>query len=120
MTPSTNINVVKREKLPFAGVSHEFVGNQHGMVNSILFVSAPPGCRIPLHRHDYDEIIIVQEGRARCTVGDKEHQVGAGDIIPIPAGTRHGFTNIGETQLRQIDIHANPEFITHWLEEERP
>jgi mannose-6-phosphate isomerase-like protein (cupin superfamily) len=43
--------------------------------------------------------------------------VGAGDIIPIPAGTPHGFTNIGEAPLRQIDIHANPEFATHWLEE---
>jgi mannose-6-phosphate isomerase-like protein (cupin superfamily) len=106
MMSSTIMNVVKREKLPFAGVSHEFVGNQHGVLNSILFVSAPPGCRIPLHRYDYDEIIIVQEGRAMCTVGDKEHQVGAGDIIPIPAGTPHGFTNIGEVPLCQIDIHA--------------
>jgi mannose-6-phosphate isomerase-like protein (cupin superfamily) len=117
MTPSRSMNIVKREKLPFAGVSHEFIGKQYGVLNSILFVSAPPGSRIPLHRHDYDEIIVVQEGRARCIVGDKEHDVGAGDIIPIPAGTPHGFTNIGEAPLRQIDIHANPEFATHWLEE---
>jgi mannose-6-phosphate isomerase-like protein (cupin superfamily) len=114
MTPSTIIKIVKREQLPFAGVSHEFVGKQHGVMNSILFVTAPPGCQIPLHRHEYDEIIVVQEGRARCTVGDKEADVGAGDIIPIPAGTLHGFTNIGEASLRQIDIHANPEFVTQW------
>jgi mannose-6-phosphate isomerase-like protein (cupin superfamily) len=119
MRPSTIANVVKRESLPFGDVAREFVGKQHGVVNSILFVNAPPGCKIPLHRHNYDEIIVVQEGRARCTVGDRELEIGAGDIIPIPAGTPHGFTNIGETQLRQIDIHANPEFITHWLEEER-
>ena len=36
----------------------------------------------------------MQEGRARCTVGDKKYDVGAGDIISIPAGTPHGFTNI--------------------------
>jgi quercetin dioxygenase-like cupin family protein len=118
MTPHRIINVVNRQTLPFAGVSHEFVGKEHGVVNSILFVTAPPGHRIRLHRHDYDEIIVVQEGRARCTVGDKKYDVGAGDIISILAGTPHGFTNIGEAPLRQMDIHANPEFVTHWLEEE--
>jgi mannose-6-phosphate isomerase-like protein (cupin superfamily) len=118
MRPSTIANVVKRESLPFRDVAHEFVGKQHGVANSILFVNAPPGCQIPLHSHDYDEIIVVQEGRAQCTVNDKELEVGAGDIIPIPAGAPHGFTNIGEIPLRQIDIHANPEFVTHWLEEE--
>jgi len=118
MRPSTIANVVKRDRLPFGDVAHEFVGKQHGVANSILFVNAPPGCQIPRHSHDYDEIIIVQEGRARCTVGGKEHEVSAGDIIPIPAGTPHGFTNIGEVPLRQIDIHANPEFVTHCLEEE--
>ena len=118
MTPRRIMNVVNRQTLPFAGVSHEFVGKSHDVVNSILFVTAPPGLRIRLHRHDYDEIIVVQEGRARCTVGHKKYDVGAGDIISIPAGTPHGFTNIGEAPLRQMDIHANPEFVTHWLEEE--
>jgi hypothetical protein len=61
MTPSTNINVVKRERLPFVGVSHEFVGKQHGVANSILFVNAPPGRKIPPHRHDYDEIIVIRD-----------------------------------------------------------
>jgi mannose-6-phosphate isomerase-like protein (cupin superfamily) len=112
------MNVVNRQTLPFARVSHEFVGKEHGVVNSILFVTAPPGRRIRLHRHDYDEIIVVQEDRARCTVGDKKYDVGAGGIISIPAGTPHGFTNIGDVPLRQMDIHANPEFVTHWLEEE--
>jgi mannose-6-phosphate isomerase-like protein (cupin superfamily) len=118
MKPSTIANVVKRDRLPFGDVAHEFVGKQHGVANSILFVNARPGCKIPLHRHDYDKTIVVQQGRARCTVGDKELEVGAGDLIPIPAGAPHSFTNIRGTPLRQIDIHANPEFFTHWLEEE--
>jgi quercetin dioxygenase-like cupin family protein len=54
------MNVVNRQTLPFAGVSHEFVGKEHGVVNSILFVTAPPGRRIQQHRHDYDEIIVLQ------------------------------------------------------------
>jgi mannose-6-phosphate isomerase-like protein (cupin superfamily) len=118
MTPPEAPSVVNRESLPFFGVAHEFVGKEHGVVTSVLFVTAPPSRRIRLHRHDYDEIIIVQDGRARCTVGDKEHVVGAGDIISIPAGTPHSFISIGDVPLRQIDIHANPQFVTDWLEDE--
>jgi hypothetical protein len=36
MTPRRIMNVVNRQTLPFAGVSHEFVGKSHGVVNSIL------------------------------------------------------------------------------------
>jgi mannose-6-phosphate isomerase-like protein (cupin superfamily) len=59
----------------------------------------------------------LQEGRSLLIAGEERRELQAGDIIPIPAGTPHGFTNVGDTPLRQIDIHANPEFITGWLEE---
>ncbi len=111
------MNLINREQLPFVGMSHEFVGKEHGVGNSIFFVTAPPGRAVRLHRHRYDEIIVVQEGCATCVVGDEDREVKAGDIIAIPAGTPHGFTNIGETPLRQIDIHASPDFVTEWLEE---
>jgi mannose-6-phosphate isomerase-like protein (cupin superfamily) len=82
-----------------------------------LLVNAPPGRRPDLHRHDYDEIIIVQDGRATCVAGDEQRDMKAGDIIVIPAGTPHRFVNSGHTPLRQIDIHANPKFVTEWLGE---
>jgi len=111
----TNINL---EKLSLVGMSREFVGKNYSVGTSISFVTAPPGGKVRLHFHDYDEIILVQEGRAMCTVGTEQREVHAGDVIPIPAGTPHGFMNIGETSLRQIDIHAHPVFVTQWLEEE--
>jgi mannose-6-phosphate isomerase-like protein (cupin superfamily) len=112
------MDVINRERLPFAGISHEFVGKEHCVQNSILFVTAAPNQKVSMHRHSYDEIIIVQEGRALCIVGSEEREVHAGDIVSIPAGTPHAFRNIGDTLLRQIDVHANPEFVTHWLEKE--
>ena len=47
--------------------------------------------------------------------GDEHRDVKAGDIIVIPAGTPHRFANSGDTPLRQLDIDANPKFVTEWL-----
>ena len=101
------MSVINREELPFVGMSHEFVGEKHGVSISFFLVNAPPGRGPELHRHDYDEVIVVQEGRATCVAGDEHRDVKAGDII----------VNSGDTPLRQIDIHANPKFVTEWLDE---
>jgi quercetin dioxygenase-like cupin family protein len=110
------MSIIPRETLPFVGMSHEFIGKNHGVEISMFLVTAPPGRGPRLHRHDYDEIIVVQEGKAVVTSGEEQREVQAGDIIAIPAGTPHKFVNSGETVLRQIDIHAHPEFVTEWLE----
>jgi mannose-6-phosphate isomerase-like protein (cupin superfamily) len=51
--------------------------------------------------------------------GVRTRAVGTGDIVVIPAGQPHGFTNTGHTRLRQVDIHASPRFVTEWLEQKR-
>jgi mannose-6-phosphate isomerase-like protein (cupin superfamily) len=45
------------------------------------------------------------------TVGEETREVTAGAIVVIPANTLHRFVNSGETILRQIDVHASPQFI---------
>jgi mannose-6-phosphate isomerase-like protein (cupin superfamily) len=110
------MNVINCAELPFAGMSHEFVGEAHGASISFFAVNAPPGRGPELHRHNYDEVIFVQEGRGTCIAGDAQREVIAGDIIVIPAGTPHRFYNSGKSPLRQIDIHASPKFVTEWLE----
>jgi quercetin dioxygenase-like cupin family protein len=69
-----------------------------------------PGQGAPLHFHDYDEIILVQEGVSRLVAGDEVREVSANDVIVIKAGTPHGFVNIGAGVLRQADIHVSPRF----------
>ena len=99
------------EQLPFAGMSREFVGENQGTPFSSYIVTAQPGKGPPLHTHPYVEVAFTIEGTATITVGDETREVGAGGIVVIPAGTPHRFVNSGQSPLRQIDIHASPQFI---------
>jgi mannose-6-phosphate isomerase-like protein (cupin superfamily) len=111
------MGILKKADLPRIGSSFHFVGSDQGDVNvSIFFVEAEPGRGAPLHVHDYDEIVIVQEGSSRIVLGDVVHDAGPGDILVIKAGTPHGFVNAGQGALKQIDIHTNPCFVQKNLE----
>jgi mannose-6-phosphate isomerase-like protein (cupin superfamily) len=99
------------EQLPFVGMSYEFVDEKQGAPFSAYFVAAKPGQGPPLHTHPYVEVAFVLEGTATITVGDKTHEVKSDGIVVIPANTPHRFVNSGDTLLRQIDIHASPQFI---------
>jgi hypothetical protein len=62
-------------------MSHEFVGKDHGGVGiSFFVVIGEPGQGPRLHRHDYDEIVYIIEGRSKWTVGDQERE--KADSIP--------------------------------------
>lgn len=64
-----------------------------------------------LHRHPYDEVQFVREGRGLWTVNGEEFEAGAGDILVIKAGEIHGFRCIGDAPLVQLDVHLSPRFI---------
>src|SRR5215831_6948268 len=99
------------EQLPFVGMPYEFVGETQGAPFSAYIVKAKPGQGPPLHTHPYVEVAFTLEGRATITVGDQTREVNAGGIVVIPANTSHRFVNSGDTMLRQIDVHASPQFI---------
>jgi mannose-6-phosphate isomerase-like protein (cupin superfamily) len=85
---------------------------------TFLIVDAAVGDGVALHKHPYDEVIVVLGGEAMFDDGIKTRAVRAGDIVVIPAGQPHGFTNTGESALKQIDIHASPRFVTEWLDKQ--
>ena len=110
--------IVNQSHLPFVGMSHEFVGMDHGGVGiSFFLVIGEPGQGPRLHRHDYDEVVYVIEGRSKWTIGNQEREARAGDVLIVHAHEPHKFINSGDGPLRQVDIHLNPTFETVWLEE---
>ena len=110
---------VRQQDLPFKGSSHQFVGAEHGDLSiSAFLLSAQPGRGPGPHRHPYDEVQFVREGRGLYTVNGEQFEAAAGDILVIKAGEVHSFTCIGDAPLVQVDIHLSPRFIQEDLDAE--
>ncbi len=108
---------IKQSDLPFRGSSHNFVGADNGDVSISAFLfRGLPGSGPGPHRHPYDEIQFIQEGRGLWTVNGEEFEAGAGDILVIKAGEIHSFRCIGDGPLVQLDVHLSPRFIQENLE----
>lgn len=105
------MHAVRKEDLPLIGISYNFVGAEQGDVAiSMFLVEAPPGRGAPLHVHEYDEIVLLQEGQSRFVIGDVIRETRPGDILVVKARTPHGFINAGSGVLKQLDIHVSPRF----------
>ena len=103
---------VRQDDLPFKGLSHNFVGADNGDVDiSVFLLSAQSGQGPGPHRHPYDEVQFIREGRGVWIVDGREFEAGAGDILVIKAGEIHGFKCIGDGPLVQVDVHLSPRFI---------
>jgi quercetin dioxygenase-like cupin family protein len=69
---------IRRDDLPYRGSSHNFVGAENGDVNvSVFLFRGGPGSGPGPHRHPYDEVQFVQEGRGRWTVNREEFEAEA-------------------------------------------
>ena len=110
--------VVSRDELARSGDTYELEGYLYGNAGlSVILVDMAPGEGPKLHKHPYEEVFVVQEGRATYTIGSTTIEVMAGQIAIVPAGVPHKFVNSGSGRLRQVDIHHSPHFITDWLED---
>jgi len=67
-------------------------------------VRVAPGARVPgAHHHvDMDETIIGLEGTMTYVVGDRVHEVSAGDRVFSPRGVVHYFVNRGKSPARVL------------------
>jgi quercetin dioxygenase-like cupin family protein len=76
-----------------------------GQVASLSFLEehCAVGDRIPLHRHDVDEVVMVIAGTGEYSLNGEVTDVERGDVVFIPAGTAHGTVNAGDDVLH---VHA--------------
>lgn len=70
-----------------------------------------PGGRIEAHRHPgSDEILFLQNGLAKVSLGDEVREVHGGAILFIPAGTWISAVNIGKEAIHAVSIFSAPGF----------
>jgi quercetin dioxygenase-like cupin family protein len=61
-----------------------------------------PGFGPPLHRHTEAEVFRVMEGEYLYEVDGKRFRAAAGDVVSVPGGVAHTFTNLSASPSRQI------------------
>lgn len=61
-----------------------------------------------VHEH-IDQVLTFVDGVVRAEVAGQTREVGPGDLVVVPAGTQHNFTNVGTEPARLYTIYAPPD-----------
>ena len=61
-----------------------------------------PGFGPPLHRHREAEVFRVMEGKYVYEVDGKRFRAATGDVVSVPGGAAHTFTNLSASPSRQL------------------
>jgi quercetin dioxygenase-like cupin family protein len=71
----------------------------------------PPGEKIETHRHPgADEILFLQNGTARVTLGESVKDAHGGATVFIPANTWISVSNVGSEAIHLVFIFSAPGF----------
>jgi quercetin dioxygenase-like cupin family protein len=61
-----------------------------------------PGFGPPLHRHTETEVFRVMKGEYLYEVDGRRFRAAAGDVVSVPGGVAHTFTNLSASPSRQL------------------
>jgi quercetin dioxygenase-like cupin family protein len=73
-----------------------------GGAMAVLETINAPGFGPPLHRHHETEVFRVLEGRYLYEVDGRRFYAAAGDLVSVPGGAAHTFTNVSDGPARQL------------------
>lgn len=78
-----------------------------GPHSQVVAMTIPVGEDIGAEVHpDNDQVLIFMAGSARAEVGGETADIAPGDLVVVPAGTKHNFVNTGDTELRLLTIYG--------------
>jgi mannose-6-phosphate isomerase-like protein (cupin superfamily) len=64
----------------------------------------------PTHLHAVEEVLHVLDGRADVWIDEERATLTTGQLVIVPAGRKHGFSNTGATVLHIQSTLAAPVF----------
>jgi mannose-6-phosphate isomerase-like protein (cupin superfamily) len=81
--------------------------NKHSQV---VLMSILPGEDIGREVHEVvDQVLVFVKGAGQAVVGGETHDIAAGDMFAVPAGTEHDFINTGDEVLKLFTVYSPPE-----------
>lgn len=89
----------------------KFIAGQNTMV---CWLELKPGCVVPEHNHESEQVSYVVEGTLRFRVAGEEFLVEAGSALLIPPHTPHSAEVVGEGTVIDLDIFSPVR--RDWLE----
>jgi mannose-6-phosphate isomerase-like protein (cupin superfamily) len=76
----------------------------------LVLMTLQPGEDIGAEVHEHnDQVLSFIGGTVRAEVAGETSEVGPGDVVVVPAGTEHNFTNIGAEPARLYTLYAPPD-----------
>jgi mannose-6-phosphate isomerase-like protein (cupin superfamily) len=81
-----------------------------GKYIQLVIMTIPPGGEIGEEVHeDTDQILTFVSGTGEADVDGQTNSVAQGDLVAVPAGTRHNFRNTGVNPLVLYTVYGPPE-----------
>ncbi|KAK4163652.1 RmlC-like cupin [Cladorrhinum sp. PSN259] len=80
-----------------------------GLYGQVVLMAVPVGGDIGEEIHTVDQILTFTSGKGLAQVGGAEQEVKAGDMVIVPAGTKHQFLNTGPTPLILYTVYSPAE-----------
>lgn len=81
-----------------------------GTHTQLVIMTIPPGGEIGEETHkDTDQILTFVSGTGEADVAGQTRPVAQGDLVAVPAGTRHNFRNTGVNPLVLYTVYGPPE-----------
>jgi mannose-6-phosphate isomerase-like protein (cupin superfamily) len=93
-----------------------------GQHTQLVIMTIPPGGEIGEEVHEgIDQILTFVSGTAEARVAGETKEVTAGDLVVVPAGTKHNFVNSGPNPLVLYTVYGPPDHapgVVHRTKEE--
>jgi mannose-6-phosphate isomerase-like protein (cupin superfamily) len=78
--------------------------------SQVVLMSLLPGEEIGMETHAAaDQVLFFTHGVGKTVVAGEERELRAGDLVDVPAGTAHNFTNTGQEPLKLFTVYAPPQ-----------
>ena len=70
----------------------------------LTVVRFSPGARTRMHTHDFEQVLLITEGRGILATEHEEHIVEPGAVVVIPPGEPHRHGATADTAMAHISI----------------